>query len=150
MPTKLGLVFLGLMFGGTALLATGATSYLIAVSARSHLQQVADDAAISGVLALASNKARGLATAQREAAIAAGNTITSRIDDAWVSITPKDDDLALSVRISVPQQPHILGLSRPVEVVGTARYITPAQQQFAQANENGLNHKLLMSQNVPH
>jgi hypothetical protein len=133
MPTKLGLVFLGLVFGGTALLATDAAGYLTMVSARSHLQEVADDAAISGVLALASNKARRIAAAQHEAAIAARNIITSRIDDAWVSITSKDDDLGLSVRISVPQQPRILGLSGPVEVVGTARYIPPGEQQLAQA-----------------
>jgi hypothetical protein len=75
MPTKLGLVFLGLVFAGAALLAGGAASYLTMVSARSHLQNVAEDAAISAVLALASNKDRGLATAQREATIAASNTI---------------------------------------------------------------------------
>jgi hypothetical protein len=148
MPTKLSLVFLGLILGGTALLA--AAGYLTMVSARSDLQEVADEAAISGVLALASNKERGAATAQREAAIAASNIITSRIEGAWVSITPKDDDLALSVRISAPHQARILGLSGPIEVVGAARYLSPAQQDFAQASENGWNHKLRMSQNVPH
>jgi len=50
MPTKLGLVFLGLAFGGIAVLAGGSAQYLTSVSARSHLQEVADDAAISGVL----------------------------------------------------------------------------------------------------
>jgi hypothetical protein len=134
MPTKLGLVFLGLTFGGTTLLGISSAQYLTTVSARSQLQEVADEAAISGVLALASNQGRGIATAQYEAGIAASHIITSRIDGAWSSVTPRDD-LTLSVRISASQQPGILGLGEPVEVVGTARYLPPGQQQFAQASE---------------
>src|SRR5262245_58794008 len=133
MPTKSGLAFLGLIVGG--LLAIGAAQYLTTVSARSHLQEVADEAAISGVLALASNHERGSATAEHEAAIAAGNIVTNRINGAWVSITPMDD-LTLSVRISAPQQPHLLGQGEPVEVVGTATYIPPEQQQYAQARQS--------------
>jgi hypothetical protein len=133
MPTKLGLVFLGLTFGGTTLLGISAAQYLTTVSARSHVQQVADDAAISGVLALASNKDRGIAMAQYEAAIAASHIITSRIDGAWSSVTPRDD-MTLSVRISTSQQAGILGLGGAVEVVGTARYLPPGQRQEALAD----------------
>jgi hypothetical protein len=135
MPTKSGLVFLGFMFAGSALLAGAGAQYLTIVSAHSHLQEVADEAAISGVLALASNNDRGSAAAQHKAAMAAGNIVTNRINGAWVSITP-GDDLTLSVRISAPQQPHVLGWGEPVEVVGTARYIPPEQEQYAQASQS--------------
>jgi hypothetical protein len=143
MPTKLGRVFLGLTFGGTTLLGISAAQYLTTVSARSHMQKVADDAAISGVLALVSNQDRGIARAQYEAAIAASHIITRRIDGAWSSVTP-GDDLTLSVRISASQQPGILGRGEPVEVVGTARYLPPGQQQEALANR--LNWKIQYAQ----
>jgi hypothetical protein len=101
----------------------------------SQLQNVADDAAISGVFALASNAERGTTAAQHEAFIAASHVITG-VDGAWSTIAPSDD-LTISVRISAPQQSRLLGLIKngsPVEVIGTATYLPPTQHQEALAN----------------
>jgi hypothetical protein len=102
---------------------------------RSQLQKVADDAAISGVLALASNIERGTTAAQHEAFIAASHVI-NRVDGAWGTIAPSDD-LTISVRLSVLQRSRLLGFIQnesPVEVVGTATYLPPPQPQEALAN----------------
>jgi hypothetical protein len=103
---------------------------------RSQLQKVADDAAISGVLALASNIERGTTAAQHEAFIAASHAIVNRVDGVWSTIAP-GDELTMSVRISAPQQSRLLGFiesASPVEVIGTATYFPPAQHQEALAN----------------
>jgi uncharacterized membrane protein len=113
---------------------------------RSQLQKVADDAAISGVVALASNIERGTTAAQHEAFVAASHVIANRVDGVWGTIAPSDDS-TLSVHISAPQQAHLLGFMHtgtPVEVIGKASYVPPAQHQEALANR--LNWKLKYAQ----
>jgi hypothetical protein len=90
----------------------------------------------SGLFAFASNTERGTTSAQHEASIAASHVIVNRVDGAWSTIAPSDD-LTISVRLSAPQQSRLLGFTQsgsPVEVIGTATYLPPAQHQEALAN----------------
>ena len=107
---------------------------------RSRLQEVADNAAVSGVLVLASNTERGPTVARQEATVAARNSIPDRFDAAWSTVEP-GDDLTLSVHIAAPQQSRVLGFlqaDRPVEVIGNARYLPPAQHQETHASASRL------------
>jgi len=104
---------------------------------RSKLQQIADDAAISGVLALASNTQRGAYVAQHEATAAVTNQIERKIDRAGVLVRPSNADSAVSVEVSAPSQSSlhaILHNGKPVTVIGTANYLPPAQPQEMLAN----------------
>ena len=106
---------------------------------RSKLQQIADDAAIAGVLALASNGQRGAYVAQHQATVAVTNQIESKIDRADILVRPSSPDSIVSVEVSAPAQSPLHALlhnGKPVTVVGMASYLPPAQPQ--QALENRL------------
>jgi hypothetical protein len=105
--------------------------------ARSTLQQLADDAAISGVLALASNAQRGANVAQHAATVAVTNQIESKIDRAGILVRPSSPDSIVSVEVSAPSQSPLHTLlhnGKPVTVTGTANYLPPAQPQEVLAN----------------
>jgi hypothetical protein len=94
---------------------------------RSKLQQMADDAAIAGVLALASN---GLA--QHQATVAVTNQIESKINRAGILVRPSTADSIVSVEVSAPSQSSLHALlhnGEPVTVIGMANYLPPAQPQ---------------------
>jgi hypothetical protein len=104
---------------------------------RSKLQQIADDAAISGVLALASNTQRGAYVAQHEATVAVTNQIERKIDRAGILVRPSSADSAVSVEVSAPLQSPLQALlhnGKPVTVIGAANYLPPAQPQEVLAN----------------
>jgi hypothetical protein len=98
---------------------------------RSKLQQIADDAAIAGVLALASNGQRGY-VAQHQATVAVSNQIESKIDRAGILVRPSSADSIVSVEVSAPSQSSLHALlhnGKPVTVIGKANYLPPAQPQ---------------------
>ena len=89
----------GIAIGWGAVLALDAVDQ---ARTRSKLQQIADDAAISGVLALASNTQRGAYVAQHEATVAVTNQIERKIDRAGILVRPSSADSAVSVEVSAP------------------------------------------------
>jgi len=127
-------VAFGMAIGWGAVLALDAVDQ---ARTRSKLQQIADDAAISGVLALASNTQRGAYVAQHEATAAVTNQIERKIDRAGVLVRPSNADSAVSVEVSAPSQSSlhaILHNGKPVTVIGAANYLPPAQPQEVLAN----------------
>jgi hypothetical protein len=99
---------------------------------RSKLQQMADDAAIAGVLALASNGQRGSYVAQHQATVAVTNQIESKINRAGILVRPSTADSIVSVEVSAPSQSSLHALlhnGEPVTVIGMANYLPPAQPQ---------------------
>ena len=82
-------VAFGMAIGCGAVLALDAVDQ---ARTRSKLQQIADDAAISGVLALASNTQRGAYVAQHQATVAVTNQIERKIDRAGILVRPSSAD----------------------------------------------------------
>ena len=127
-------VALGVVIGWGVVLALDAVEQ---ARTRSTLQQLADDAAISGVLALASNAQGGANVAQHEATVAVTNQIESKIDRAGILVRPSSADSAVSVEVSAPSKSPLHALlhnGKPVTVIGTANYLPPAQPQEVLAN----------------
>ena len=121
-------VAFGIAIGWGAVLALDAVDQ----RTRAELQQIADDAAISGVLALASNTQRGAYVAQHEATVAVTNQIERKIDRAGILVRPSSADSAVSVEVSAPLQSPLQALlhnGKPVTVIGAANYLPPAQPQ---------------------
>jgi hypothetical protein len=119
-------VAFGIAIGWGAVLALDAVDQ---ARTRSKLQQIADDAAISGVLALASNTQRGAYVAQHEATVAVTNQIERKIDRAGILVRPSSADSAVSVEVSAPLQSPLQALlhnGKPVTVIGAANYLPPA------------------------
>jgi acyl-CoA synthetase (AMP-forming)/AMP-acid ligase II len=127
-------VALGMVIGCGAVLVLDAADQ---ARTRSKLQQIADDAAIAGVLALASNGQRGTYVAQQQATVAATNQIESKIDRAGILVRPSSADSIVSVKVSAPSQSSLHALlhnGKPVTVIGMANYLPPAQPQEALEN----------------
>jgi hypothetical protein len=145
MPRKLGIPLLGLTnrwaVGLISVVAIGwgaviALDTVDQARIRSRLQNVADDAAVAGVLMLASFAEQEPGVAQRAATKAATDQVIGRTGANPISVRPSSTSLTVSVEVSAPPLP-IYGLlhnAMPVDVIGTARYSPPAQQPEALAN----------------
>jgi hypothetical protein len=122
-------VALGMVIGCGAVLVLDAADQ---ARTRSKLRQIADDAAIAGVLALASNGQRGAYVAQHHATVVVTNQIKSKIDRAGILVWPSSADSIVSVEVSMPSQSSwhaLLHQGKLVTVVGMANYLPPAQPQ---------------------
>ena len=122
-------VALGMVIGCGVVLVLDAADQ---ARTRSKLQQMADDAAIAGVLALASNGQRGSYVAQHQATVAVTNQIESKINRAGILVRPSTADSIVSVEVSAPSQSSLHALlhnGKPVTVIGMANYLPPAQPQ---------------------
>jgi hypothetical protein len=123
-------VALGVVIGSSVVLALDEVEQ---ARTRSKLQQIADDAAISGVLALASNAQREAYVAQHEATVAVTNQVESKIDGAGILVRPESTGSTVSVEVSAPLQ-SLLHNGNPVTVTGKANYLPPAQPQEVLVN----------------
>jgi hypothetical protein len=106
---------------------------------RSQLQEVADSAALAGVLALASNPNQEAGVANRAATIAATQEVEKRTGPGAVAflVKPsKSDDLTISVHLSEPELStlHAFLYGAPPDVVGHANYSPPTDPQPQMAN----------------
>jgi hypothetical protein len=103
---------------------------------RSQLQNVADSAALAGVLALASNQET--ADAQRAATLAATQDVEKRTHPGAVAflVEPSKSDMTVSVRLAEPESSklHSLLYGPPTDVVGHANYLPATDPQPQTAN----------------
>jgi hypothetical protein len=118
-------VALGVVIGSSVVLALDAVEQ---ARTRSKLQQIADDAAISGVLALASNAQREAYVARHEATVAVTNQVESKIDGAGILVRPESAGSTVSVEVSAPLQ-SLLHNGKPVTVIGKANYLSPSSHK---------------------
>lgn len=127
---------LPLMVALVALSGLGVGGVLIfdsVTQARLHanLQKAADDAAISGVLALASE--RDPSAAQHEATVTASREVANRFPGARIVVNSSSSDLKTTVEIAAPAPapllPGFLQGGSHVDVSSTATYLPPAQNQ---------------------
>ena len=124
-------ILIGSLAGAVGLGAILALDEADKARIRLQFQEIADDAAISGVLVLADSVGPA-EKVQHEAAVAATNQVTSRIPDARSTVTPSTTDKSVSVHLSAAGYPRLFGLIRsanPINVVGTASYVPPRQPQ---------------------
>jgi hypothetical protein len=110
----------------------GVLIFDVITQARVHatLQKAADDAAISGVLALASE--RDPAAAQHDATATAAREVANRFPGAQITVNSSSSDLKTSVEIAAPASPRLLGFlhsGSQIDVSSTASYLPPAQNQ---------------------
>jgi hypothetical protein len=106
---------------------------------RSQLQEVADSAALAGVLALASKTNQETGVAKRAATIAATQEVEKRTDLGAVAflVEPSKSDLTVSVRVPErePSRLHAFMYgAHPTDVAGHANYSPPIDPQPRMAN----------------
>ena len=104
---------------------------------RSQLQEVADNAALAGVLALASNPNQE--AAMRAATVAATQEVEKRADPGAVTflVAPSKSDLAVSVRVSSPEPSRLYAFlhgANPTDVVSHANFSPPTDPQPRMTN----------------
>jgi hypothetical protein len=146
MPRKLVIPFLGSTYrwvvGLVSLVAIGwgaviALDTVDQARMRSRLQNIADDAAVAGVLMLASLAEQGPDVAQRAATKAATDQVIGRTGANPISVRPSSSNLTVSVEVSAPSPLRISGLlhdATAIDVIGTASYLPPVEQPELLAN----------------
>ncbi len=124
-----------LTIGGATVLTLNAVDQ---ERSRSRLQSMAEDAAISAVLALASDAVKGGNVADDGAAKAAAEEITPKVErGAHVQVRSSSIDASVAVEISAPSRSWLSGFlhgGAPIGVTAHATYEGPAQKQAPSAN----------------
>ncbi len=110
--------------------------------ARAGLQEIANEAALAGLMSLKDSV--GQSDAQRaDAAIAASRAVTDRIGDAQASVSASVAPVAVSVVLS-ERKPGLLGhINGSIYVVGKAGYLSPSPDGSQVRLRNRLNWKIL-------